>query len=155
MLELNTLAQTQPDEVLLGFMVTHNVGTLRTTLTQELNVTVTPSTGRVCASLELKALQAISLEDARRTMALWCDRMAAALRYVERQPGEVPRYTRALFDKDRLPKWLQAEFDRIVVLLRQGSIEHELFEELTLDGHPLAYVPDAFAFISHEATKPA
>lgn len=130
----------------MKFDVRHNVGTLPTTLEHQMLVKVDPESSKVTASLVLDQLEAESLERARLKMAEWCDRMAAALRNVERQQAEVPVYERQTFNLDEQPAWIQREcavlIERYRLCATDGAIETraDILRDLKEQGHPLVYI---------------
>lgn len=147
-LVLKDSGQAKPG-LALTFSVSHNVGALPTTLECNLDMVVAPGTGKVKASLLLEDLEADSVEAAREKMALWCDRMAAALRGVERMPFEVPLYERKEFNEESLAPWLKREFAVLSERFKQtldpscpderGDVVQELIEQR----HPLIFIRGA------------
>lgn len=163
MLKLKELQLILADEprpgLALQFEVTHNVGALRTTLSCDLTVNIAPHSGKVQASLALDDLEADTLDEARIKMAVWCDRMAAALRDVNRISGEVPQYERRTFELATLPGWLQREYHVLAERFKAcassepGDDVTTLRNELIEQGHPLIYVRGAFDELSSLAYR--
>ncbi|KVP75288.1 hypothetical protein WJ96_05895 [Burkholderia ubonensis] len=142
MLELKDI-RLDAQNVSLVYNVRHNVGRLRTTLKQDLKLQVDVNTGKVTGALHLTELEADSLEGAREKMAIWCDRMAAALRATRRKDGELPLYERRSFDLADHPLWLQQEYARLVEAYVNARTEedHEAIK-LWLKDHPMTLVSD-------------
>lgn len=142
MLELTRLALSERGEANLAYTVRHNVGRLRTTLEQTLELAVDSRTGKVTGALHLTELEADSIEAARERMAVWCDRMAAALRGAERRQGDLPLYDRRSFVLSEQPRWLQDAFNHLLERkLAATTEEDEAAIEAWLDGHPMVLIP--------------
>lgn len=155
MLQLKSLEFHDP-HVRLTYCVRHNVGTLPTTLEQDLTLRVNAETGRVNGELMLSELQADSVDAARLKMAEWCERMAAALRSAVKMEGaELPFYTRAPFTPEALPPHLQQQFERVVWDCTAAGEEGipELIRGLVAQKHPLVYIPDALACAEAQAYR--
>ncbi|KVP17120.1 hypothetical protein [Burkholderia ubonensis] len=142
--------------VSLVYNVRHNVGRLRTTLEQDFKLEVDLHTGKVKGALYMTDLEADSLEGAREKMAVWCDRMAAALRAARRQSGDVPLplYERQSFDLASQPLWLQQEYARLVEAYVNAKTEedHEAIKRWLM-GHPMNLVGDMVESAQCEAER--
>ncbi len=141
MLELKHLVLEGKDQASLSYAVRHNVGALKTTLEQTMDVRLDIRSGKVEASLNLTELHADSLEAARVRMALWCERMAAALRGAARLEGDLPMYERRSFELAEQPVWLQEAYTALVKAKVEAQTD-EAVEALNkwLDGHPMVLV---------------
>ena len=143
MLELIDM-QMNEGQVSLVYNVRHNVGRLRTTLEQVLQLQVNPRTGKVTtAAMHVTDLAADSVDDARLLMAVWCERLAAALRGASRKEGELPLFETRAFNLDNQPLWLQQEYMRLVQQHVSAKTEEdrETIREW-LRGHPMNLVSD-------------
>lgn len=132
------------DATKLQYEVCHNVGALSTSLTVDLAVTA--YTYKPVAAVLTMEITQPTLETVRLKLADWCDRTAAALRYAERQEDTLlPDYGRQAFDLKALPKWLQAEFRRVVRQYQKVSYDERktITDALVQDRHPLVLIPGA------------
>ncbi|MBU9200156.1 hypothetical protein KTD31_01895 [Burkholderia multivorans] len=127
----------------LKYTVGHNVGRLPTTLEQDLDLTLDVATGKVTGALHLTDLTADSLDAAREKMAVWCERMAYALRAVQRKNHDLPIFERKSVVLEELPLWLQREY-RILVSMYEEAQTDEDQENIRayLKDHPINYVSD-------------
>jgi DNA topoisomerase IA len=91
MLELTKLEKTDAG-VKAIYTVKHNTSEYRTTLAQDLHVTICPRTGAVKGELHVLDLEAPSMDEARAKLALWCERLAEALREPLKAVASVPVY---------------------------------------------------------------
>jgi hypothetical protein len=142
MLELKDLKYDE-DRVTLTYNVTHSGGRIGTILEQDLKLTVDTRTGKVAGDLHLTELSVDSIEAAREKMAVWCERMAIALRHVKRKSGDLPLYQRASFEADELPLWMRQEYERLVRAYLNAKTEedHEAIRTWLKD-HPMSLVGD-------------
>lgn len=136
------------------YTVRHNVGRLRTSLEQQLELRVDLSTGKVQGALHVTDLEADNIEAAREKLAVWCDRLAAALRAAERTPGDLPLYERRPFDLSNQPLWLQQEFGRLVQAYATAEIDDDRDAiKLWLKDHPMNLVSDMVEFAQCAAER--
>ncbi len=140
MLELKDM-RLEGRTVSLCYNVKHNVGSLRTTLEQTLELKVDTQTGKVGGELHLTELECDSIEAAREKMAFWCERMAAALRGAERKDGELPLYGHGTFKLEEQPLWLQEAYAQLVArqLAAHTDEDRERISQW-LQGHPMTLV---------------
>ncbi len=141
MLELKSLVLDGKDQASLSYAVRHNVGALKTTLEQTMDVRLHLQSGKVEASMSMTELHADSLEAAKDRMALWCERMAAALRGAVRKEGDLPMYERRSFELTEQPMWLQEAYAALVKA-KVAAQTDEAVEALNkwLEGHPMVLV---------------
>lgn len=141
MLELKKLTLNNERYVSLVYTVQHNTGSCSTVLEQDLELNLDTLTGRVTGAMHLTDLSVDSLEAAREKMAVWCDRLAAALRSATRKPGDIPIYERKPFDLASQPLWLQQEYNRLVDAHVNAKTEADQAAiEAWLAGHPMTLV---------------
>jgi hypothetical protein len=142
MLELKDLKYAE-NRVSLTYNIVHSVGRLRTMLEQDLTLHVSTDTGKVTGEFHLTKLNADSVEAAREKMAVWCDRMAVALRSARRKSGDLPLYERSSFDIENHPLWLRQEYARLVQAYVAAKTEedHEAINAWLKD-HPMNLVGD-------------
>lgn len=95
MLDLKLMEKTEKG-MRAVYEVRHNTSEFKTTLTQDLHLTVCPATGAVTGELIIKELAAASLDEAFERLALWCERLAAALREPRKVTASIP-----VFEKDQ------------------------------------------------------
>jgi len=141
--------------VSLSYNVRHNVGRLRTTLEQVMQLQVDPRTGKVIAgAMHIMDLSGDNVDDARLKMAVWCERLAAALRGTERKVGELPLFEGRRFKLEEQPLWLQQEYNRLVQLhvSAQTDDDHEAIK-LWLRGHPMNLISDMVESAECEADR--
>lgn len=135
------------EAVHLSYVVRHNVGQLATTLEADLQLKVNPHTGATTASLDLGELDAESLEAARARLAVWCERMAAALRAPVRQPtASLPVYEPVPFAPEQLSPFEHEAYEALVarfVRLGDASAMREVAAALPTARHPLVLVRGA------------
>jgi hypothetical protein len=79
----------QPPCVKATYEVIHTEG-YNTKLTQELDVTICERTGKVTGAFHITELEAASVPEALAKLAVWCERMAIALREPMRITASVP-----------------------------------------------------------------
>lgn len=91
MLELTNLEKTDAGMSAI-YTVKHNTSEYSTMLKQNLHVTICPRTGAVKGKLLILDLEAPSLDEARAKLALWCERLAEALREPLKVVASVPVY---------------------------------------------------------------
>jgi hypothetical protein len=127
----------------LTYTVRHNVGRLRTTLEQDLDLRVDIDTGKVHGALHVTELEADSIDGAREKLAFWCERLAAALRGTVRKAGDLPLYERRRFDLASQPLWLQQEYARLVQAYASAQTDEDRDAiKLWLQDHPMNLVSD-------------
>lgn len=142
MLELTEMS-LKDGQAHLTYNVRHNVGRLRTTLEQTLELRVDVATGKVRGAMHITDLETDSVDGARDKLATWCERLAAALRGAERKPGELPLYERRPFDLASQPVWLQQEFARLVQAYATAETDADKENiKLWLKDHPMNLVSD-------------
>lgn len=138
----------------LTYNVRHNVGRLRTTLEQTLALQVDIATGKVRGALHVTDLEADSIDAARTKLAVWCDRLAAALRAPQRKPGDLPIFERRPFDLASKPLWLQQEYARLVHAYATADTDEDLAAiKLWLADHPMNLVSDMVEFAQCAADR--
>jgi hypothetical protein len=94
MLSLKTCA-TVDDKLTATYDVVHNDSTSSTKLTQELEIQICQNTGAITGRLHVNDLKAASFEQGIEKLAIWCDRLAKALREPMKIKTSVP-----VFEKD-------------------------------------------------------
>lgn len=99
MLKLTSLAKKKEEDFVSGtvkatYEVIHNSDQFKTSLTQNLDVTICERTGAVKGELHIIALEAPSMPEALAKLAVWCERMAMALREPMKVTASVPVYER-------------------------------------------------------------
>lgn len=153
MLELTDMS-LKDGQAHLVYNVRHNVGRLRTTLEQTLELRVDVATGKVRGAMHITDLQTDSIESARDKLASWCERLAAALRGAERKPGELPLYERKSFNLASQPLWLQQEFARLVQAYATAETQEDKDAiKLWLKDHPMNLVSDMVEVAQCEAER--
>lgn len=153
MLELTGLSLAD-GKALLAYNVRHNVGRLRTTLEQTLELRVDVATGKVTGVMHVTDLEADSVEAARVKLAFWCERLAAALRAPRPKDGDLPLYERRSFKLADQPLWLQQEFSRLVQAYVAAKTEDDLAAiKFWLKDHPMNLVSDMVEFAQCEAER--
>lgn len=131
------------DHAKITYTVRHNVGRLNTILRQTLELSVDVKTGKVYGVLQVADLEADNIEGAREKLAIWCDRLAAALRGAVRVEGDLPLYERGTFNLASQPLWLQQEFTRLVQAYATAETEEDREAiKLWLKDHPMNLVGD-------------
>jgi hypothetical protein len=142
MLELKDLKYDE-NRVTVTYNVVHSGGRTSTILEQDFKLTVDTQTGKVEGELHLTEMKVDSIEAAREKMAVWCERMAIALRRVERKSGDLPLYQRTSFEPEELPLWMQQEYERLVQAYVNAKTEedHEAIRTWLKD-HPMSLVGD-------------
>lgn len=154
MLELTRLSLGERGQFNVAYNVRHNVGRLRTTLEQPLELVVDTQTGKVSGAFHLTDLEVGSIDEAREKMAVWCDRMAAALRGAQRKVGELPLYERRPFKLDEQPLWLQEAYAQLLArkLAAQSEEDSEAIERW-LESHPMVLVPGMLDAVEAEVIR--
>lgn len=94
MLSLKTCS-TVDDKLTATYDVVHNDSTFSTKLTQELEIQICQNTGAITGRLNVNDLKAASFEEGIDKLAIWCDRLAKALREPMKIKTSVP-----VFEKD-------------------------------------------------------
>ncbi|HDR9105426.1 hypothetical protein [Paraburkholderia sp. A3RO-2L] len=136
----------------LKYTVGHNVGRLPTTLEQDLDLTVDLGTGAVTGALHITDLTADSLDGAREKLAVWCERLAYALRAVQRKNHDLPIFERKPVVLEELPLWLQREYRILVTMYKEAQNEEDRENiRAYLKGHPMNYVSDLVELAQAEA----
>lgn len=144
-------------ELVTTYEVSHSTGMLSTTLEQDFVVKINRETGKVEASMNLTALTADSVEDARQKMSVWLERMAVAMR----EPMEATPFVTEFKSAHEvvLRPHEQVEYDRIVSRIRtqimtesnEGadtdkledlaySLAKEAIKEIKENKHPFVYI---------------
>lgn len=151
MLELKSCTSSA-GKVQLVYNVNHNVDTLRTVLEQPLQLNVDLATGNVTGQLTLEGLEVSSIDAAREKLAEWCDRMAAALRNSARTSGDLPLFSRQMFEVGNQPVWVQQSFDQLVQMYAtaKSDADYEAIKGFLTD-NPLKLIPDLIATAKHQA----
>lgn len=150
MLELTEFS-LKDGQARVTYNVRHNVGRLKTTLEQTLELRVDLATGKVRGSLHVTDLEAANIEGAREKLAVWCDRLAAALRGAERKVGDLPVYERRSFNVANQPLWLQQEFARLVQAYATAKTDEDHAAiNLWLQDHPMNLVGDMVEVARHQ-----
>jgi DNA topoisomerase IA len=94
MLSLKQCA-TVDDKLTATYEVVHNDESFSTKLTQELEIQICKHTGAITGRLNVADLEAPSFEEGIEKLAIWCDRLANALREPMKVKTSVP-----VFEKD-------------------------------------------------------
>jgi hypothetical protein len=153
MLELTGIA-LKDGQAHVTYNVRHNVGRLRTTLEQTLELRVDVATGKVRGALHITDLETENVEGAREKLAVWCERLAAALRGVVRMEGDLPLYERKPFNLASQPLWLQQEFARLVQTYVDAQTDEDRAAiKLWLKDHPMNLVSDMVEVAQCEAER--
>jgi len=153
MLELTGFS-LQDGKAVLAYTVRHNVGRLRTTLEQTLELRIDVETGKVNGVMHVTDLETDSIDNAREKLATWCERLAAALRSARRKPGDLPLYERRPFNLADHPLWLQQEYARLVQAYATAQTEDDRAAiKLWLKDHPMNFVSDMVEFAQCEAER--
>lgn len=84
----------ESDAMKATYEVIHNTDQFKTTLTQNLDVTICERTGKVTGELHIIKLEAATMPEAMAKLAIWCERMAMALREPMKVTASVPVFER-------------------------------------------------------------
>lgn len=88
-----------PSTVKASYEVVHSDG-FKTTLTQDLDLTICEQTGKVTGEFHITKLEAASMPEALAKLAVWCDRMAMALREPMKVTASVPIFEQVSASED-------------------------------------------------------
>lgn len=143
------------DRATVTYDIVHNVGSLPTTLTNNLSVAIDSDHKGVTLSLDVDKVSAGSLDEGREILAMWCERLAAGLRHCERSDALLPVYQKKPFDVKAQPKWLRQEFNRVCRKIANAHVDdwEGILAAMTTDRHPLSLIPGAYDSIRRYAVE--
>lgn len=141
MLKLTNLQHTE-NHMKAVYEVIHGGGDeFKTTLTQNLHVSICSKTGAVDAEFHFTELKAPSMDEALAKLAIWCDRMAAALREPRKVVASVPVFEKdweAVRDENSSPMGLT--WERLQALLSGAGMTAEDIREGSDELHEHEYI---------------
>jgi DNA topoisomerase IA len=118
MLKLTSITKKKEDDFVPGtvkatYDVVHDSDRFKLKLTQNLEVTICERTGEVRGELHITELMAPSMPEALAKLAIWCERMALALREPMKVTASVPIYERDYAKEETSRKFEQGGLVRV------------------------------------------